>query len=336
MELKKYFLKYFGRILGSYTIVNWLLWLLIYVVGLLAGEVTLLDIVLYLGLLVFFLLLIWPQGFDYREGHWRIRLLLAVVGAIAIFIFVISGPGLSSIFARGVVNLYLIFQILGLTALPLLYRAFDRSMNPPLEDLSLIPLLPLSSFRIQWLVATSLGLGIGLGVAILVLPTDIILFFSIGGIFLGFSQWLVLRSILKKSGLWILATFCAWVWIDILFWSEPTMEVALVSLVLFQPLGGFLIGSAQWIILRKHYSDSRKWIFYNTGAWCIGALVSFTALVIMLRLLEIGTWFPIVLGIIIGTFHGIPYGLITGLTMERIMKTPILGQENTNKEKAST
>ena len=40
-------------------------------------------------------------------------------------------------------------------------------------------------------------------------------------------------------------------------------------------------------------------------------------------------------GIII-IFHGIPYGLITGIAMERILNTPILGQENVNREKSST
>jgi len=143
---------------------------------------------------------------------------------------------------------------------------------------------------LQWVAATVVGSAGGLGLGRMLedalrhaipaprwLTTSVVL-----GVFLGFTQWLVLRARLPRAGWWIPATIVA----SPLFWLGPW------------------VGLWQWLALRIQVPRSGWWIVGCIAAWSPAAAAAEG----LSRI--IGDRF-----VILGGFMGLVAGAATGFTL---------------------
>lgn len=151
-----------------------------------------------------------------------------------------------------------------------------------------------------WVLATAIGelLGFCLVVALSATVNQIaafnthtilLLIGTLEGLVLGFCQWLVLRHYIRHSIWWIVATtagaFIAWllgllvsVIMAIAFVTTtngiPTAAF-LLGVALIGAGVGFVVGFAQWWVLKAHIHNAAWWIVANSLAWSLGLLVAF-------------------------------------------------------------
>jgi len=124
--------------------------------------------------------------------------------------------------------------------------------------------------RIPTLSSTSEGAADpSIGLQLLVSP----LFLLVGAV-IGLGQWTVLRTIILRASRWIWATALAWfagyvlvtLFIPLVTSYLEPAEVAL--------LPGFFFGSstgiAQWLLLRRQFTDTGWWVTANALAGVIG------------------------------------------------------------------
>ena len=97
---------------------------------------------------------------------------------------------------------------------------------------------------------------------------------------------------------------------------EPPLVVVLAAAAVFGAIAGAAFGLAQWLVLRRHAYDARRWIFANALGWATGLPWSFLAG----TLGDLSESVPraVVLGALAGTLMGASVALVTGHALSRI------------------
>lgn len=155
-----------------------------------------------------------------------------------------------------------------------------------------MPVQKISSFDwalcFQWLMATTVGWVLGR----FLLPN---LAFITIGIGLGVLQWLILQYRIKHAQQWILATIFSWtLGSSVILFLMPDVNDFIAGLVI-----GVATGTGQWLVLRRELHWAGWWIPINVVAWTTG-----------MALLP---------GVIL---TGIMAGLVTGIAIELLLRTP--------------
>ncbi|MBN2501341.1 MAG: hypothetical protein JXB38_11230 [Anaerolineales bacterium] len=197
------------------------------------------------------------------------------------------------------------------------FAAFTNNM----QNESAKKKITLAIFLIRWVLATLLGVTVGsllayrsASILYIILGTDklssfvdfypIILEPVCIGLSTGIFQWLVLRSIIKKSGWWVLATTVGWLTWELFVYPFSTFNfMALLGSDLGQLLVvGGVLGSLQWLVLRKKSPYA--------GLWIVMTLLGVSADAAMAVFMDTYSLFDYsVFGLLIGLFTG----LLTGL-----------------------
>jgi hypothetical protein len=97
---------------------------------------------------------------------------------------------------------------------------------------------------------------------------------------------------------------------------EPPLPWVLAGSALFGAAAGAVFGFAQWLVLRRHAYDARRWISANALGWGIGLPWSYLAgsLADVSRSLA----FALLCALIAGTLMGLSVALLTGRALARI------------------
>jgi hypothetical protein len=177
------------------------------------------------------------------------------------------------------------------------------------EDSPTIP--PGCGMWFAWLLATVLGSAIGwnVGWRISFLEPGILATLVIGGttgLTLGIMQWLVLRSELKQSGWWILASSAGWAAglpLGAFLAQRFGLSEALFGVALGATIGS-LTGILQWLYLRTQVIDAGWWIPANIFAWGSGMLFYQAG----------ASW--------LGALYGALAGIVTGVAMLWLIYRP--------------
>ena len=175
-------------------------------------------------------------------------------------------------------------------------------------------------FWFQWVLANMVGGVVGFFVGLFVggrvdntmVSFDVAVFGTVFGAVVGALQWWVLRKRLSQARWWILATVLA---SAILF---PTAEVmwnalndvvsnTVIQEVVILSVMGLVIGSAQWLVLRKQLSQSHWWI--------LASVLGITATLFAIFYSSLNLIF-------LFSIFGIIYGGITGFTLVWLLRQP--------------
>jgi hypothetical protein len=86
------------------------------------------------------------------------------------------------------------------------------------------------------------------------------------GIFIGVTQWLVLRPLFAQTGWWALATSVSWVlgWGVIILFFPPQITTLTGAFI------GCVTGVTQWVLLRQWVPQAYWWIVVSTLGWAVG------------------------------------------------------------------
>jgi hypothetical protein len=146
------------------------------------------------------------------------------------------------------------------------------------------------AFWLQWLAVTTLGWLLG-GV---LLPE---LALVAAGCVIGVLQWVVLRQRLPQTGWWVLASAVGWAggWVIAIALVPPEFGF-LTGIVL-----GAVVGTDQWLFLRRH--------FYRAGWWIPVSALGWTAGLTLLT-------DPLLVGTVAGA--------VTGIALELYLRYPAL------------
>ena len=187
------------------------------------------------------------------------------------------------------------------------------------------------SFWFQWVLTNMVGGVVGFFVGLFVGwlavqwtntigSIGLAVFGAVFGAVVGSLQWWVLRKRLSQARWWILATVLV---SAILFSTAEVLSNAasdvvsntVIQGVVISSLIGLVIGSAQWLVLRKQLSQSHWWILANI----LGIAAMFFAIVYSSRLEQMSIWDSILffLGIL-----GVIYGVITGFALVWLLRQP--------------
>jgi hypothetical protein len=146
----------------------------------------------------------------------------------------------------------------------------------------------------------------------------------------GVAQWLVLRRYLKRSGLWVLATFAGWTiglalvvgvvaWVGMMAtkgeWSGAGTVTPLRALLL-GPFLGVILGGFQTLVLRQHVQRAGRWM----GASVVGMTVGFLPSVLLTLLQNAGIVHRQIPLVPMMMSFGVLYGWITGRAMLRLLR----------------
>lgn len=176
--------------------------------------------------------------------------------------------------------------------------------------------------------ADPIGAGARVGVLALMLLAGVC-----EGLVLGLLQWLVLRTWFPTlpARSWLLATagVAALGWLLGMLPStlsapaapgvpapEPHLVIVLVLASLFGAAAGALFGLAQWLVLRRHAYDARRWISANAIGWALGLPWSYLAG----SSADVSGSLPLALlwGVAAGALMGMSVALFTGRALGRI------------------
>jgi hypothetical protein len=120
-----------------------------------------------------------------------------------------------------------------------------------------------------WVIANSLGVAT-IGVLVLILPfltsiPGMLVSSLIIGLPIGFAQWIALRRVAPISILWVL-TISAGLLLGLVVINSPISGIwgfledeSVLSLAAAYTTIGLLIGLAQWLFLRGHFTRSLVW-----------------------------------------------------------------------------
>ena len=141
------------------------------------------------------------------------------------------------------------------------------------------------------------------------------------------AQWLALRRFVGWANIWAAATLGGLV----LGWGAGLPPMAAFSptryeipgVLLAHTIGGTILGTAQWLVLRRHVPQAGWWIATNALAW---PLLAGAALIVWQQ-----TWIP---GYLVGAFAGSAemttllrltavYGLVTGPALAWLLSSPV-------------
>jgi len=101
-----------------------------------------------------------------------------------------------------------------------------------------------------------------------------ILSWTVGSAITGILQWLVFRQRIRKSALWILATFLGWTLggaLGALIIGFP--RIYFVGELLSWTVGGLVVGIAQWLFLQRKIRKASWWVPVSVIGWIIGGFL---------------------------------------------------------------
>jgi hypothetical protein len=182
-------------------------------------------------------------------------------------------------------------------------------------------------FGILWTLATTMGLVLGIAISLLVISgiskltnidEDTIAIFIILpsiGFSIGFLQWLNLRKRVSWASMWIWVTAAGWVIsiplaLSLYTWLQSISASAFVDVwgkTIQATMIAILIGTIQWLLLRRHISRAGWWILANLIGWKAASLTA-------------------VAGAMVSVLDSIPMGIsvgvITGLVLAWLLQQP--------------
>ena len=182
-------------------------------------------------------------------------------------------------------------------------------------------------FWLQWVLASIVGWALGAIVSLLVsaiapvVGAIPVVGGSIVGAGVGIMQWLVLRRRFHRAGWWVLASTMGsavgWavgqnliepVTMFLSRYEEALGGRVVVSLSVFGVMVGGMVGTMQWLVLRRWVYRAGWWILANTLGWATAFLAD--------PVVVLALWPSAVLATIMGevTF-GAVLGAITGVTL---------------------
>jgi len=139
-------------------------------------------------------------------------------------------------------------------------------------------------FLIKWVLYTSLGWLLAQVVGVFItraafpqaeltaLPTSPV-YFAVFGFILGLSQWLCIRDYLPIPFGWVVATAtgCFAAALTLKLFNQMEMINAFLREFRFLGhfLGGIILGSAQYITIKKVFRESYWWIIFVAVMWTI-------------------------------------------------------------------
>ena len=151
---------------------------------------------------------------------------------------------------------------------------------------------------------------------------------SLEGAALGYAQWLVLRRALPAIGWrqWTGATALAGVLAWVLGMTPNTLVDALglgsgaLLLAWLMAAPGILlsIGTAQWLVLRRHVARAGLWIPANIAGWILGLAATFGGASLISETMPIAL--AVAIGVASGVLMGIVVGLVTGLALLALVR----------------
>ena len=187
------------------------------------------------------------------------------------------------------------------------------------------------SFWFQWVLTNMVGGVVGFFVGLFVGwlavqwtntigSIGLAVFGAVFGAVVGSLQWWVLRKRLSQARWWILATVLV---SAILFSTAEVLSNAasdvvsntVIQGVVISSLIGLVIGSAQWLVLRKQLSQSHWWILASV----LGITATLFAIFYSSRFEQISIW-DLILGLL--GISGIIYGVITGFALVWLLRQP--------------
>lgn len=162
------------------------------------------------------------------------------------------------------------------------------------------------AFWFGWVLANTVGAVAGFPLAIAVLQVIAVatavgeraifpyILFPVVGICIGGMQWLILRRYTAGANLWVLATAAVWplCYAFIGLSIRGAIEIggfpftSLASWVVTFALIGAALGSIQWLVLRRHFSQAGWWVLASAAGFALfaafGSQIDILALVALL------------------------------------------------------
>lgn len=138
-------------------------------------------------------------------------------------------------------------------------------------------------FRVQWMLASAVGytaaipLGFFVAASITTSPVlfnliDGFIIGTINGVVTGMLQWLPLRQRFSQMNWWIIVSIIGFAGGGLLGEAEFFDRLILEGTARLTMLG-ILVGTAQWLLLRRHVLKAERWIIANTLGWGMGAVI---------------------------------------------------------------
>ena len=176
-----------------------------------------------------------------------------------------------------------------------------------------------------WTLATAGGMLVGLlltiplvnvldlGFARLIVPI-------LAGVFIGYSQWIVLRQYLTRSSDWFLGDGTAWaVGYALGLLLVQNLSSSFLGGIVAYLLFGVIVALVQWPVLRREIPSTFTWIVVSALGWAAGLWASQLALNLFFHEPVIE---PAVSTIVIAVTSGLVAGAITGVALVWIVRQP--------------
>jgi hypothetical protein len=165
--------------------------------------------------------------------------------------------------------------------------------------------MPSKLLWILWLLVSIFGVTVGLTIGINLMGDDwtfrpfFVLFgLVIGGLLIGFGQWVLLRTRINQSWKWI-PTYAIGLPLGIFIGF-----LARNNLIIMCTAAGFFVGLFQWIALDRKKESPFRWIVVSVLSWGIGLPTALLIFEVYLWNTDFGFGNYPNLGILIGTIVG--------------------------------
>ncbi len=143
-----------------------------------------------------------------------------------------------------------------------------------------------------------------------------VLYGAVFGVTGGLAQSLVLRRYLSQSHLWVLASALAWAcllgvlwaWAWAWGWYGPISSPKTA----WGALGAVLVGTVEWLVLRRHVSNAYWWTVATVVTWVVSRWAA-------LEIQQTSFFFPLSWAwLIVGVGHGV----VTGCVLVWLLQPP--------------
>ncbi len=182
-------------------------------------------------------------------------------------------------------------------------------------------------FWVLWVWLTTLGYIVGFFAGFVlghIVLGNVMIGVGIGAV-TGIFQWLVLRSYIRRSGWWILASVTGlfvglgMYGIVSIVWKYPFdlgLPLGVLGYALAFLLGGLLIGLMQRPVLRRYVRHSNRWVWISAIGWAASVLgLSFPG--------NMFGYSPLAV-VSASALAGIILGVVTGFGLMRLFRRPNL------------
>ncbi len=144
-------------------------------------------------------------------------------------------------------------------------------------------------------------------------PLVVFALLILSGLFIGFGQWIILRTRVVKSGKWMLATtlglplgfFCGFM---VVAFSPDFYVTDWVATWVISIVAGSIMGALQWRALHSKLTGSLPWIVASALGW--GIAINLSGFLFLTSLFDATLWYVSIplLGLLIGAVVGIISG----------------------------